>query len=242
MQWASIKYSRTLDQKIAAVPRIVLDQKEILSTMIKIKISSRAKHPGKTQTFITAVQMAMESFDDEIGSLTQDICLKAYKNLVWSYRTALTVVWDLAQFADISLILKMVHDKEMLELAMMAQKLDLPPPSTQVVKEKRNIPTLETMTGVMTAWYPDQDIPNAALCEKIGHIFLKLSEANKAYREVAEALVELSTKVSTLHATFDSSNSSDHTNYCATKYDITRSGTSTAFATGNNGTRTYCHS
>ena len=165
------------------VPHIVLDRKEILSIMIKTKFSSRAKHPGKTQTFVTAVQMAMEIFDDEIGSLTQDIHLKAYKNLVRSYRTALTTVWESAQFADISLILETVHDKEMLELAVMAQKLDLPPPSTQVVKEKRNVPTLETITGVMTAQYPDQDVPNAAVCEKIGHIFLKLSEANKAYGE-----------------------------------------------------------
>ena len=197
--WASIKYSRTLDQKIAAVPRIVLDRKEILSTILKTKVSSRAKHPDKTQTFITAVQMAMDIFDDEIGSLMQDICLKACKNLVWSYKTALTTVWDLAQFADISLILKTVHDKEMLELAVMAQKLDLPPPSTQVVKEKRNVPTLETITGVMTARYPDQDVLNATMCEKIGHIFLKLSEANKAYGEAAEALVELSTQVSPQH-------------------------------------------
>ena len=167
--------------------------------MIKTKISSRAKHPGKTQTFITAVQTAMEIFDDEIGSLTQDIHLKAYKNLVRSYRTVLTMVWDSAQFTDISLILETVHDKEMLELAVMAQKLDLPPPSTQVVKEKRNVPTLETITGVMTARFPDQDVPNAAMCEKIEHIFLKLSEANKAYGEAAEALVELSTKVSPQH-------------------------------------------
>ena len=51
----------------------------------------------------------------------------------------------------------------------------------------------------MTARYPDQDVPNAAMCEEIGHIFLKLSEANKAYGEAAEALVELSTKVSPQH-------------------------------------------
>ena len=199
LQWASIKYSRTLDQKIAAVPRIVLDQKEILSTMIKTKISSRAKHPGKTQTFVRAVQAAMENFDDEIGSLTQDIHLKAYKNLVQSYRTALTAVWDLAQFTDISLMLETVHDKDMLELAVMAQKSDLPPPSTQVIKEKRKVLTLDTITGVMIARYPDQDVPNAAMCEKIGDIFLKLSKANKAYGEVAEALAELSTQVSPQH-------------------------------------------
>ena len=83
----------------------------------------------------------------------------------------------------------------MSELAVMAQKLELPTPSTRVVKEKRNVPTLETITGLMTAKYPDQNVPNAAVCEKIGYIFLKLSEATKA----AEALAELSTKVSPEH-------------------------------------------
>ena len=95
----------------------------------------------------------------------------------------------------------MVHDKEMLELATMAQKLDLPPPATQVVKETRKVPTLEMITGAMTARYPDQDLPNTAVCEKIGHIFLKLSEVNKAYGEAAEALVEISTEVSPQHYT-----------------------------------------
>ena len=170
-----------------------------MSTMSTTKISSRAKHPDKTQTFITAVQTAMEIFEDEIGSLSQDIRLKAYKTLVRSYRKALTTVWDSAQFADISLILETVHDKEMSELAVMAQKLELPPPLTRVVKEKRNVPTLETITGLMTAKYPDQNVPNAAVCEEIGYIFLKLSEATKAYGEAAEALAELSTKVSPEH-------------------------------------------
>ena len=196
LQWASIKYSRTIDQKIAAVPRIVLDRKEVMSTMSKTKISSRAKYPDKTQTFVTAVQMAMEIFEDKIAALTQDIHLKAYKNLVRSYRKALTVVWDSAQFADVSLILQTVHDKEMLELAVMAQILNLPPPLIRVVKEKRNIPALEAITGLMTAKYPDQNVPNAAVCEEIGNIFLKLSEANKAY---GEALAERSTKVSPEH-------------------------------------------
>ena len=168
------------------IPHTVLDQEEVMSTMSQTKVSACAKHPDKTQTFVTTVEMAMEIFEDEIGSLTQDIHLKAYKNLVRSYRKALTVVWDSTQFADIGLILQMVHDKEMLELAVMAQKLDLPPPSTWVIKEKRNIPTLEAITGLLTAKYPDQKVPNVAMCEEIGHIFLKLSEANKAYGEPAE--------------------------------------------------------
>ena len=99
------------------------------------KISSRAKHLDKTQTFITAVQTAMEIFKDQIGS-SRDIRLKAYKTLIRSYRTALTVVWDSAQLADITLILETVRDKEMSELAVMAQKLELPTPSIRVMKEK----------------------------------------------------------------------------------------------------------
>ena len=88
--------------------------------MAKTRIIPHAKHPDKTQTFVTAVQTAMETFDDEIDSLTWDTHLKAYKNLVRSYRTALTTVWDLASFANTSLILETVQDKEMLELAVMA--------------------------------------------------------------------------------------------------------------------------
>ena len=89
----------------------------------------------------------------------------------------------------------------MLELAVMAQKLDIPPPATQVVKETRKVSTLEMITGAMTARYPDQDLPNAAVCEKIGHIFLELTETNKAYGEVTEALEAISTKVSPQHYT-----------------------------------------
>ena len=167
--------------------------------MLAPKISSRAKHLDKTQTFIMAVQTAMEIFEDQIGSLSQDIHLKVYKTLVQSYRMALTMVWDSAQLADITLILEAVHDKEMSELAVMAQKLELPTASIRVVKEKRDVPTLETITGLMTAKYPDQNVPNAAVCEKIGYIFSKLSEATKAYGEAVEALAEVSAKVSPEH-------------------------------------------
>ena len=51
----------------------------------------------------------------------------------------------------------------------------------------------------MTAKYPDQNVPNATVCEKIGDIFSKLSEATKAYGEAAEALAEVSAKVSPEH-------------------------------------------
>ena len=163
------------------------------------KISARAKHPNKTQTFVTAVQTAMDIFEDQIESLSRDIHLKAYKTLVHSYKTALTVVWDSAQNADITLILETIEDKAMSELTGMAKQLQIPPPTVEVIKEKRDVPTLETITKLMLAKIPTQNVPNAAVCEKIGFIFSKLSEASKSYGEAAEALAQVSADVSPEH-------------------------------------------
>ena len=113
-----------------------------------------------------------------------------------SYRTALTSVWDSAQHADITLILTTIHDKEMSALADMARKLQLPTPTVQVIKEKRDVPTLETIPGLMMAKHPSENVPNTAVCEKIRYIFSKLSDASKAYGEAADALAEVSDQVS----------------------------------------------
>ena len=154
------------------------------------KISARAKHPNKTQTFVTAVQTAMDIFEDQIGSLSRDIHLKAYKTLVHSYKTALTAVWDSAQNADITLILETVEDKAMSELTEMAKQLQIPPPTVEVIKEKRDVPTLETITELMLAKIPTQNVANAAVCKKIGFIFSKLSEASKSYGEATDVSPE----------------------------------------------------
>ena len=120
--------------------------------MAKTKITLRAKHPDKTETFVMVIQTALDNvFDNEITSLTQVVRMKAYKNFIKSYRTALTAVWDLAHFTDVALILATIHDKEMVELSAMAWKLKTPAPTTHVVKEQRKVPTLETITGAMTS-------------------------------------------------------------------------------------------
>ena len=162
-------------------------------------ISARAKHPNKTQMFVMAVQTAMDIFEDQIKLLSRDTRLKAYKILVRSYKTALATIWDSAQNADVTLILETVQDKEMSELTEVAKRLQLPTPTVQVVKEKRDIPTLETITRLMMAKLPIQNVPNTAVCEKITNIFSKLSEASKAYGKATEALAEVSADVSLEH-------------------------------------------
>ena len=106
------------------------------------KISARAKHPNKTQTFVTAVQITMDIFEDQIESLSRDTRLKAYKTLVQSYKTALTAVWDPAQKADITLILETVEDKAMSKLTEMAKQLHIPPPNGRSRKGKKRCPYL----------------------------------------------------------------------------------------------------
>ena len=112
LQWADVKFKRTLEQKIAAIPCIIINR-HIVMANIAPAITPRAKDLDKMAKFVTAIKVALETFDDEIGFLQQATRLKVYKNLVHAYRTALTEVWDLARFADVGLILDTVKDKEM---------------------------------------------------------------------------------------------------------------------------------
>ena len=57
------------------------------------KLTPRVNHPGRTQEFIVAIRGALDTFEDEISSLTDDIRGKAYKNYVGAYRDALIPVW-----------------------------------------------------------------------------------------------------------------------------------------------------
>ena len=200
LQWADVKFKRTLEQKIAAIPRIIINRRIVMANVAPA-VTPRAKDPNKTAKSVTAIKVALETFDDEISSLQQVTQLKVYKNLVHAYRAALMEVWDLARFADVGLILDTVKDKEMQELVVMASRLKVPEPTTHTEVENRKVPTLETITGAMVSTYPSQKLPSTAICEAIGDIFSKLSEAHKAYAEAADGLAQMSTKVSPEHYT-----------------------------------------
>ena len=42
--------------------------------MPKTKVTLRAKHLDRTQQFLDATHIALETFEDEISSLTEEIC------------------------------------------------------------------------------------------------------------------------------------------------------------------------
>ena len=41
--------------------------------MPKTKVTPRAKHPNKTKQFLDVTQIALEMFDDEISSFTDEV-------------------------------------------------------------------------------------------------------------------------------------------------------------------------
>ena len=163
--------------------------------MAKTKITPHAKHPGRTQEFIEAIQEALDTFEDEISSLTDDIHEKAYKKYVEAYRDALIPVWNLARFASVNTVMKMITDKYLTEITVMAKRLKPSPPHTKVTKDKTKVPNLETITQALTKKCPGQSLTDTSTCMKIGEVFSQLSAAHKAYSEAAEGLAELSTLV-----------------------------------------------
>ena len=187
-----------------------------MATMTKTKITPCVKHPSRTQEFIKVVQEALETFEDKISSLTDDIRGKAYKTYVKAYRDALVPVWNLARFASVDTVMKTITDKNLTEISVMAQCLMPTPPRMKVIKDKTKVPDLETITNALTKKFPGHSLMDASTCKKIGDVFAKLSAVSKAYSKAAEGLTELSTcNVRPIHHVTDSNNDTCHPVDCA---------------------------
>ena len=161
--------------------------------MQKTKVTSRAKHPDRTHTFLDATRIALETFEDEISSLTEEIREKAYRNYVKTYKEALVPIWNLARLADIRTVLKTVTDKNMNEIMTMAECLKPASPHLKAITDKAMIPDLETITTAMLRKFPGEKLPESSICEKIGNVFSLLGTTHTAYSEVAHDLAELAT-------------------------------------------------
>ena len=166
-----------------------------MATKPKTTITPRAKYPDKTEKFLTDVKVALETLDDEVGSLSENTRSGAYKNFLESYRDALIPLWNPARFASVKTVLETVANPQMTDLAVMARHLQPITPSSTIVKEKKMTPDLETVKQALKDKFPDQSLPNKEVCAMIGNVFEKLSMANKAYAEAAELLADLSSLV-----------------------------------------------
>ena len=99
-------------------------------------LTPKAQHLERTKKFVSAITDALEVFEDNIGSLDEDLRASTYETFLISYKDVLTPIWSLAGSADIKMILKTVTDKELTSLKDMARKLK-PPPLTAKVSQER---------------------------------------------------------------------------------------------------------
>ena len=58
-------------------------------------------------------------------------------------------IWNLAQFADVEIVLRTIADKQMAELAIMSKRLEPPLNTGKVTKEAREVPDLEMITKAL---------------------------------------------------------------------------------------------
>ena len=189
-----------LNQKIAARPCIVLNHL-IVSDMAKTRVTPRAKYPDQTQQFIKNVHDALDQFEEHVHFPDAEVRENAYRVLLEAYRTALTLIWNLAWFADIEMVLKTVADKQMTKLTIMSKKLPPPPNTSQVSKETRKVPDLETFTKALKDKHPAKTLPSVEICAQIRDVFSKLAATHKAYAEAADGLADLSTELTPPHYT-----------------------------------------
>ena len=85
-------------------------------------VSTAAKRPTKTQTFLKSLLAALSIFDDEIATLT-DVRETAYETFVTAYKAAFTKIWPKIDGADITIILHSVKDTELRQLRRLSKML-----------------------------------------------------------------------------------------------------------------------
>ena len=98
-----------------------------------MKLTPRATQTDKTKKFIIAVDEALETFEEEISSLSENTRERTYKNFITSYRDAMGLIWNLSRFANMNTVLDTIADKEFSELNVMKSKLHEKPPQGTVV-------------------------------------------------------------------------------------------------------------
>ena len=99
-------------------------------------LTPKAKHPDRTQKFVSAITDALEVFEDNVESLDEDLRTSAYETFITSYKDALNPIWSPTGSADIKMILKTITDKQLTSLKDMAQKLEPAPCTAKVLQDK----------------------------------------------------------------------------------------------------------
>ena len=157
-------------------------------------VTTAAKRPVQTTTFLTKLNTALSIFDDEISSLGEQRTT-AYETFITAYQTAFTDIWPKIQTANVTTLLSSVTDTELRALKRLSEQL-CPDPKPTLIKEKRDVPTSDDILGGLISGIPEQKLPGKEACSLIGDIFSDLAEAHKFYARTAKGLADIADLVS----------------------------------------------
>ena len=169
-----------------------------MATMQKPSTSSvttAAKRPMKTKTFLAKLHTALSIFDDQISSLGEE-CATAYKTFITAHKEAFAEIWPKIQGADVTVLLNSVKDTELQELQCLSQKLCPNKAKPTLLQEKCNVPTLDNILGSLVNRIPEQKLPGKEACSLIADIFLDHAEAHKFYASAAKGLADIAGLIS----------------------------------------------
>ena len=158
-------------------------------------VTTAAKRPAKTKTFLDRIRTALIIFDDQISSLHAG-CASAYETFITAYKEAFAEIWPEIKAADITVLLQSVKDTKLQELRRLIQLLCPDKAKPTLVQEKRNVPTLDNILGSLINKIPEQKLPDKETCSLIADIFLDLAEAHKYYANTAKGLADIAGLVS----------------------------------------------
>ena len=158
-------------------------------------VTTAAKRPTKTKTFLAKLRTALSIFDDQISSLGEE-CATTYETFITTYKEAFAEIWPKIQGADITVLLNSVKDTELQELRRLSQKLCPDKAKLTLLQEKRNVPTLDNILGSLVNRIPEQKLPGKEACSLIADIFSDLAEAHKFYASTAKGLADIAGLVS----------------------------------------------
>ena len=158
-------------------------------------VSTAAKRPAKTQTFLKSLRAALSIFDDEIATLA-DVRETAYETFVTTYKTAFTKIWPKIDGADITIILTSVKDTELRQLRRLSEMLCPNKEQPKLVEEKRTVPTLDNILGNLVNRIPEQKLPDKETCFLISDVFSNLAEAHRYSAAATKGLADVANLVS----------------------------------------------
>ena len=158
-------------------------------------VSTAAKRPAKTQTFLKSLHAALSIFDDEIATLT-DMRETAYETFVTAYKAAFTKIWPKIDGADITIILTSVKDTELRQLRRLSEMLCPDKELPKLVEEERTVPTLDNILGNLVNQIPEQKLPDKETCSLISDVFSNLAEAHRYSAAAAKGLADVANLVS----------------------------------------------